>query len=223
MFARLSAYLLASLCLPAYLHCKKELAVFPSPAGMSLIKLFLGGNNLVFSRPERVWSVTSRLGTGKWLTLFYSVPTRVAACLSIYLFDCTCTSLQAMRFISRGFLFLSRFLRFLVTRFMQPSYLHAFVCLSVFMCVCLCGWMSVCLSVCLAVRLYVCMSLCLSLFLCDCLYVCMYVCLSVCLCVWLWGCTSVCLYSDTHKNCAETEGAGGPRYAACSTVHRVIQ
>jgi hypothetical protein len=58
-------------CLPV--HCKKELAVFPSPAGMSLIKLFLGGNNLVFSRPERVWSVTSRLGTGKWLTLFYSV------------------------------------------------------------------------------------------------------------------------------------------------------
>ncbi len=54
-------------------HCKKELAVFPSPAGMSLIKLFLGGNNVVFSRPERVWSVTSRLGTGKWLTLFYSV------------------------------------------------------------------------------------------------------------------------------------------------------
>ncbi len=54
-------------------HCKKKLAVFPSPAGMSLIKLFLGGNNLVFSRPERVWSVTSRLETGKWLTLFYSV------------------------------------------------------------------------------------------------------------------------------------------------------
>jgi hypothetical protein len=37
------------------IHGKKELAVFPSPAGMSLIKLFLGGNNLVFSRPERVW------------------------------------------------------------------------------------------------------------------------------------------------------------------------
>jgi hypothetical protein len=54
-------------------HCKKELAVFPSPAGMSLIKLFLGGKNLVFSRPERVWSVTSRLETGKWLTPFYSV------------------------------------------------------------------------------------------------------------------------------------------------------
>ncbi len=54
-------------------HCKKELAVFPSPAGMSLIKLFLGGKNLVFSRPERVWSVTSRLETGKWLTPFNSV------------------------------------------------------------------------------------------------------------------------------------------------------
>jgi hypothetical protein len=61
-------------------HCKKELAVFPSPAGMSLIKLFLGGNNLVFSRPERVRSVTSRLGTGKWLTLFYSVQTKIHEC-----------------------------------------------------------------------------------------------------------------------------------------------
>ncbi len=30
------------------IHCKKELAVFPSPAGMSLMKLFLGGNNLIF-------------------------------------------------------------------------------------------------------------------------------------------------------------------------------
>jgi hypothetical protein len=32
----------------AAVHCKKELAVFPSPAGMSMIKLFLGGNNLIF-------------------------------------------------------------------------------------------------------------------------------------------------------------------------------
>ncbi len=30
------------------IHCKKEFVVFPSPAGMSLIKLFLGGNNLIF-------------------------------------------------------------------------------------------------------------------------------------------------------------------------------
>ena len=55
------------------LHCKKELAIFPSPAGMSLTKLSLGGKKLNYSRPGRVWSVTSRLGTGKRLTLFYSV------------------------------------------------------------------------------------------------------------------------------------------------------
>jgi hypothetical protein len=30
------------------LHFKKGLVVFPSPAGMSLIKLSLGGNNLIF-------------------------------------------------------------------------------------------------------------------------------------------------------------------------------
>ncbi len=29
------------------IHCKKGLAVFPSQAGMSLTKLFLGGNNLI--------------------------------------------------------------------------------------------------------------------------------------------------------------------------------
>jgi hypothetical protein len=37
---------------------------------MSLTKLFLGGNNLIISRPGRVWSVTSRQGTGKPLTFF---------------------------------------------------------------------------------------------------------------------------------------------------------
>ncbi len=35
-------------------HCKKELAIFPSPAGMSLIKLSLGGKKLNYSRPGRV-------------------------------------------------------------------------------------------------------------------------------------------------------------------------
>ncbi len=55
------------------LHCKKESAIFPSPAGMSLTKLSLGGKKLNYSRPGRVWSVTSQLGTGKRLTLFYSV------------------------------------------------------------------------------------------------------------------------------------------------------
>ncbi len=33
----------------------------------------LGGNTLNYSRPRRVWLVTSRLGTGESLTFFYSV------------------------------------------------------------------------------------------------------------------------------------------------------
>ncbi len=40
--------------LPEFIHCKKELAIFPSPAGMSLIKLSLGGKKLNYSRPGRV-------------------------------------------------------------------------------------------------------------------------------------------------------------------------
>ncbi len=46
----------------ATLHCKKSFANFPSPAGM-----------LNSPWPGRVWQVTSRLGTGKLLTFFYSV------------------------------------------------------------------------------------------------------------------------------------------------------
>jgi hypothetical protein len=36
-------------------HCKKMLAVFPSPTGMSYAKLSLAGNNKNYSRPVRVW------------------------------------------------------------------------------------------------------------------------------------------------------------------------
>jgi len=39
-----------------HLHCKKGLTVFPSPAGMSLTKLSLAGNNLPSSSPRKVWS-----------------------------------------------------------------------------------------------------------------------------------------------------------------------
>ncbi len=35
-------------------HCKKEVAIFPSPAGMSMTKLSLGGKKLNYSRPGRV-------------------------------------------------------------------------------------------------------------------------------------------------------------------------
>ncbi len=39
---------------PLAVHCKKELAIFPSPAGMSLTKLSLGGKKLNYSRSGRV-------------------------------------------------------------------------------------------------------------------------------------------------------------------------
>jgi hypothetical protein len=52
------------------LHRKKRLTIFPSPAGMSLTKLSLGGNNKIFSHLGKVWLVTSRLGMGKSVTFF---------------------------------------------------------------------------------------------------------------------------------------------------------
>jgi hypothetical protein len=58
------------LILGIYIHCKNRLAVFPPPAGMSLTKLSLAGKYFNYSRPGRVWSVTSRLGTGNLLTFF---------------------------------------------------------------------------------------------------------------------------------------------------------
>ncbi len=55
-------------CLP---HCKKRLACFPSPGGMSLTNLSLVGNNLTIPG-QGVWFLTSWLGTGNSLTFFYS-------------------------------------------------------------------------------------------------------------------------------------------------------
>jgi hypothetical protein len=40
---------------------------------MSHTKLSLAGHNLIIPRQEGFWYVTSRLGTGKSLTFFYSV------------------------------------------------------------------------------------------------------------------------------------------------------
>ncbi len=51
----------------------KRLVVSRPPAGMSLTKLFLG--------PGRVRSVTSRLGTGKWLTFFTVCSLQNAHCV----------------------------------------------------------------------------------------------------------------------------------------------
>jgi hypothetical protein len=49
-------------------HCKKRLTIFPSPAGMSLTKLFLDGNNLIISCQGEFGA-----GDGKIANLFYSV------------------------------------------------------------------------------------------------------------------------------------------------------
>jgi hypothetical protein len=58
------------------LHCKKRFVIFPSPAGMSLTKLSLGGNNDVIYKlfPPRE-SLVSDIppGVGKIVNLFYSV------------------------------------------------------------------------------------------------------------------------------------------------------
>jgi hypothetical protein len=52
------------------IHLKKISTIFPSPAAMSLTKLSLAGNNLIFPRQGEFWLVTSWLGTGKSLTFF---------------------------------------------------------------------------------------------------------------------------------------------------------
>ncbi len=59
-------------------HCKKRLTVFPSPAVMSLTKLSLDVKKFNYSRPGRVWLVTSRHGTGKQL-IFFKVEERLTA------------------------------------------------------------------------------------------------------------------------------------------------
>ncbi len=58
----------------AYVHCKKGEPFFrfqpgchlPNSTWSGILKLFLASGRVL-------WLVTSRLGTGKWLTLYYSV------------------------------------------------------------------------------------------------------------------------------------------------------
>jgi hypothetical protein len=59
-------------------HCKKRLATFPPPAGMSLIKTFLGGNTVIKIFPPRVSlarDIPARVGI--IAKLFYGVSTPV--------------------------------------------------------------------------------------------------------------------------------------------------
>ncbi len=61
------------------LHCKKRLAILPSPAGMSHTKLSLAGNYLVFPPRESLVSDIPA-GDGKTADLFYSVLTAKLFC-----------------------------------------------------------------------------------------------------------------------------------------------
>jgi len=45
-----------STCEWTYMHCEKSFSGFPSPAGMSVTKLSLAGNNLPNPSPRKVWS-----------------------------------------------------------------------------------------------------------------------------------------------------------------------
>ncbi len=66
------------------LHCKKRLAVFPSPAGMSLTKLSLGGNNLIIPGQWEFGTVSDiPAEDGKIANLFYSVGVRLTV-LSVW-------------------------------------------------------------------------------------------------------------------------------------------
>jgi hypothetical protein len=53
------------------LHCKKWLSIFPPPAGMSLNKLSLAGNNLINSTRESLL-IDIPAGDGKIANLFNS-------------------------------------------------------------------------------------------------------------------------------------------------------
>ncbi len=55
----------------AQVHCKKRFAIFPSPAGMSLIELSLDGNNLIIpAQGEFVHLNPIPSGDGKIVNLF---------------------------------------------------------------------------------------------------------------------------------------------------------
>ncbi len=55
------------------LHCKKKVCGFPVPSRDVTNQTLPGQEYFNYSRTERVWLVTSRLGTGKSINFFYSV------------------------------------------------------------------------------------------------------------------------------------------------------
>ncbi len=63
------------------LHCKKMINEFPVLSRDVTIQALPGRQKLSYSRPGRVWAMTSRLGMGKWQIFFYSVHHVLAFCI----------------------------------------------------------------------------------------------------------------------------------------------
>ncbi len=75
---RLRPHTHVSVNIPLSLHRKKRFSIFPSPAGISLTKLSLGGNNLYMTslflpRESLVSDIPAFLGTGISESFFYVV------------------------------------------------------------------------------------------------------------------------------------------------------
>jgi len=63
------------------IHCKKSFSIFPSPAGMSLTKLSLGGNNLYMTSlfpPRKSLVIDIPAGDGNIKKLFLQCITKLS-------------------------------------------------------------------------------------------------------------------------------------------------
>ena len=74
-------------------------------------------------------------------------------------------------------------------------YVHAWVKIEKYMCVCVQIYIYVCMYVCMHVCLYVCMSVCLYVCVYVCIYVCMHACMHLCMYVCMYACLHVCMYA----------------------------
>ncbi len=88
IFAHLATFAFLSTFVFVKLQRKKSFSILPSPAGMSLTKLSLGRNNLLYirrhnSRPGRVWWVTyPGWGQEYWKAFLQCTVTQAQKCCS---------------------------------------------------------------------------------------------------------------------------------------------
>ena len=96
--------------------------------------------------------------------------------------------------------------------------LWVYMCLSVYMCLCVCVSMCLCVyvSVCLCVSM--CLCLYVSMCLCVCVSVCLCVCVSVCLCVCVSMCLCVCVSVTCRSSCQKYGSSLGKSAPWCCFV-----